>query len=429
MSLTLGSVSSLHQEGSSEDLTTSISMGTLSETGCTGTVSEPDLFVSRSAHHFHRREFETRGRSNSTVEDNSPRLARLLSPSRRPSIGDLRDKHIWIDADVQRHRRLQIAEKLTRFFETMYADPWAKPLPIFLDGEDSAKHLLSILDDHVLSYAELQFHSDTPIGEGAYSEVFRASYRGQDVAVKRLRNVEKHQAAILRAFEREVVSLKRTAGMEEVISFVGACVEPRHVIVTAFQCGGSLHSAIHERNARWSLDEQLDKASRIATGVSLLHALSPPLLHRDLTSFNIFLGSNDVPYIGDFGISRFRASGQPTSPIGHPRWKAPEIHRNSGYTAAADVYMLATILFEIFYRRKPFSTTLPDKDVARLLARGHVPTIPDDPSVPPLVVQLIASAWANEPFGRPPAHELARCLASLRTVFVPLSPVSSSTSR
>ena len=353
-----------------------------------------------------------RGRCNSTVEDHSPRLARLLSPSRRPSIEDLRLKHIWVDADEQRQKRRNVSEKLTRFFETMYADPYAKPLPIFLDHQESAKHLLTILDQHVLDYGQLEFLSNTPFAEGAYSQVYKACYQGQLVAVKRLRDIDRFKAAILRAFEREVISLKRTAHLEQVITFVGACVRPNYSVVTAFQCGGSLHEALHVRRASWGWQKKLSVASRIATGVAELHALSPPLLHRDLTTLNVFLGEGDVPFIGDFGISRFRTSGQPTSPIGHPRWKAPEIHRVSAYTTAADVYMLATIVFEICYQRKALDPALTDREVSRMLAKGFVPSLPGDSSVPPAISDLILRCWANEPTHRPSAVYVASQLDS-----------------
>ena len=357
-----------------------------------------------------------RGRSNSTIEDTSPRLARLLSPSRRPSIEDLKGKHIWIDADQERARRRQVSDRLTRFFETMYADPYAKPLPIFLDQADNAKHLLAILDQHVLSYAELQIDSPTPFAEGAYSQVFRAQFRGELVAVKRLRDIARYKAAILRAFEREVISLKRTAHLPQVITFLGACVHPHYCIVTALQCGGSLHDALYTRRCNWSTAQKMSIASRVASGVAALHALSPPLLHRDLTTLNIFMGENDIPFIGDFGISRFRTADQPTSPIGHPRWKAPEIHRISAYTTAADVYMLGTIIFEIFYKKKALDPALTDREVSKMLASGFVPSLPpDDGSVPPFVSDLILWCWSNDPSVRPPASYVASHLSNSQT--------------
>jgi serine/threonine protein kinase len=385
----------------------------------------------------------TRERSGSLVGEHSPRLERLLAPDRRPSIDDLRQRHILFDVNAESKHRRTVAEKLVSFFEMIYADPYTKPLPIFLDKEDNHRHLLSILDkQYLLSFDELSVDYDRVLGEGAYGRVYLGEYRGERVAIKVLHETERWRAAILRAFEREVVSMRRTAGIVEVIEFVGACLEPRPCIVTKFMAGGSLHQALYVRGARYSLTHAVELATTIARGLTSLHSMRPSLLHRDLTTMNVLMNGADEPRIGDFGISRFKASKhQPTSPIGAPRYKAPELHRLGSATTACDVWMFGTVLFELMFRRKPFSATLSDRKISRRLAAGHMPTVPtyetycDGVSpIPEQLLSLITECWSNAPGLRPTAPELverltrigARLGADRRQTFTAPSSASSS---
>jgi serine/threonine protein kinase len=100
---------------------------------------------------------------------------------------------------------------------------------------------------------------------------------------------------------------------------------------------------------------------QVTAGLSYLHSLNPPLLHRDLKSPNVFLtrplfGMSDeearsqpIARIGDFGLSVFvstclrRQEGIGYMGNVNPRWVAPEILKNEKYSLASDIYSLGLV--------------------------------------------------------------------------------------
>jgi len=60
--------------------------------------------------------------------------------------------------------------------------------------------------------------------------------------------------------------------------------------------------------------------------MAYLHANKPqPLLHRDLTSYNILLDSNlSSIKVADFGLSHVKQDTEKTYGIGQTPWMAPE---------------------------------------------------------------------------------------------------------
>ena len=90
-------------------------------------------------------------------------------------------------------------------------------------------------------------------------------------------------------------------------------------------------------------------AKEIAQGVHYLHSCTPPILHRDLKSLNIFLDEHYRIKIGDFGWTK-TLDQYMTNKIGTYQWMAPEVIDNKPYTEKADVFSYSIILWEIASR-------------------------------------------------------------------------------
>jgi serine/threonine-protein kinase len=147
---------------------------------------------------------------------------------------------------------------------------------------------------------------------------------------------------------------------------------PVHYFSMKWIDGGTLAALL--ASGRWSAatrDGQRAAARLLAQAARAVHyAHQRGILHRDLKPANILLQAHgsqpaglEQPYVTDFGLAK-RVSvddrlTQTGMAVGTPSYMAPEQaapdkHRGSGLTMAADVYSLGAILYEMLTGRPPF---------------------------------------------------------------------------
>ncbi|ONK75350.1 uncharacterized protein A4U43_C03F15920 [Asparagus officinalis] len=114
-----------------------------------------------------------------------------------------------------------------------------------------------------------------------------------------------------------------------------------------------------ERSLTWPV--RVDVALQTASALEYLHfALKPPVVHRDITSSNIFVERDMRIKVGDFGLSRLLSLPDPncssgssteyvccTGPQGTPGYLDPEYHRSFRLTEKSDVYSFGVVLLEL----------------------------------------------------------------------------------
>ena len=79
--------------------------------------------------------------------------------------------------------------------------------------------------------------------------------------------------------------------------------------------------------------------------------------------------------------------------------QAPEIFQQDSYTGKVDVYSFGVLLWEMITRQEPYHDIGFATEIFSRVAQGYRPPIPAD--CPPIIAQLIASCWENNPDDRP----------------------------
>jgi eukaryotic-like serine/threonine-protein kinase len=147
----------------------------------------------------------------------------------------------------------------------------------------------------------------------------------------------------------------------------------------------------------------------------LQHAHDAGLIHRDVKPANLLVREDDVLKIADFGIARAveqtRLTQQGTV-LGTAAYLSPEQTAGEEVTAAADVYSLGAVVYELLTGRPPYAfSSLPE--LAEKQSAGLITPVRDlEPAVPPAVEAAVMHALARDPSFRPAsaselAHELA----------------------
>jgi len=164
-----------------------------------------------------------------------------------------------------------------------------------------------------------------------------------------------------------------------------------------------------------SLSERLEIFRQMAAGLSFAH--SSGVVHHNIKPSNVLLSEDLKVKLTDFGISLLRdiAGSGSISLRGLPFYSAPECFVVGGNPhAAADIFSLGTIGYELFTGEKAFRGTSM-AETAELLKTGKPPA-PRSllPSLPPLVENMLGAMLNKNPDERPQADDLCSALESLK---------------
>ncbi len=128
----------------------------------------------------------------------------------------------------------------------------------------------------------------------------------------------------------------------------------------------------------------------IALGKDILKALmachEKNIIHRDIKDDNIFVSTDGVYKLGDFGVSKaLKDKSRAESVKGTPNFIAPEVYLGKEkYDHTVDLYSLGIVLYKLLNKtRNPFLPKYPDpyssqdEDVAfEARMTGHIPELP-----------------------------------------------------
>ena len=217
-----------------------------------------------------------------------------------------------------------------------------------------------------------------------------------------------------------------------VVRFVGFCVAPP-CLATEYCPLGSMQDILSRATSRaaspvgaltWR--RLVAMAADAAAGMAHLHARSPPVLHRDLKSSNLLVGSDWTVKVSDYvtcPIVEAATRAQTVVPgtqgrASDKRWLAPEVMEGRTHSPTSDVYSFGIVLWEVLTWQLPWANVNP-WGIVGLVLSGARPLVPSPASLPSVqggrprleeYSALMQRCWAVNPEERPDFEEIHQIL-------------------
>jgi serine/threonine protein kinase/tetratricopeptide (TPR) repeat protein len=178
---------------------------------------------------------------------------------------------------------------------------------------------------------------------------------------------------------------------------VGESDDGHTYLVMPFYEGEDLASRI-ERGPL-PVSEALDIACQTARGLAKAHQTG--IVHRDLKPANLMITSDGLVKILDFGIARRPGGAEDLVPfLGTPAYLSPEQVRGEDGDAAADVWALGVVLYEMLAGRLPFRGEREDLLFREILHGEPEPLERCRKDVPAGLVRILDRMLARSPAER-----------------------------
>jgi serine/threonine-protein kinase len=262
------------------------------------------------------------------------------------------------------------------------------------------------------------------IGSGGMGIVVAARHQqlGQLVAIKFVRDEAIGDEGAVERFLREArAAVKLKSEHAAKVLDVGTLESGAPYMVMEFLEGSDLAQVL-EKDGPLPIVAATEWVLQACEAVAEAHAAG--IVHRDLKPQNLFLARTVGGVLGvkvlDFGVSKamgavggeFGSLTRTKTMLGSPLYMAPEQMRSArDVNAAADVWALGVVLFELLTRRWPFEAeTMPDLCL-KVVSEPPLSLAVLRPEVPAPLVAIVERCLSKNPAARySNAAELATAL-------------------
>lgn len=251
------------------------------------------------------------------------------------------------------------------------------------------------------------------LGAGAYGDVYRVRHRFLGEQALKLVEVGENAPPVdeLLNEARVLASLSHPHVVRVFDADIHTDVRGELPFFTMEYLAGGALAGLMARRIRFDVSEALDAAAQMLAGLDAAHALTPPVLHRDVTPGNVLVATEQplTLKLSDFGLA---AHVHPETRLlraaGTIRYQPPEAAWGFA-TESSDLYAVALILYEMLTGMPAFAidasadlqTSIGVADALRR-SREVAPTPPSRyrTGLPPGTDELVLSALAPRPEDR-----------------------------
>src|SRR5271170_6644394 len=261
------------------------------------------------------------------------------------------------------------------------------------------------------------------IGAGAMGEVFRARDErlGRDVALKLIHSDLTGDPDHLRRFELEARAAASLNHPNIVTIYDVGSHDGRPYIVSELLEGKTLRTRLTEG----ALPVRLAIEYSAQTVQGLIAAHDGRIIHRDLKPENLFLTTDGVVKILDFGVAKLQPeSGRPVEElttetrmggiVGTVPYMSPEQLRGKKVDHRSDIFSVGTILYEMLTGRRAFKGETEVDTITAVVLKDPPEVDLEQAGIPVSLRQIVDHCLEKEPENRfQSARDLAFSLETL----------------